>query len=95
VTVLVKGDSTFEPGEQFFVNLSNVNANATILGGQGVGTITNDDPQPSITISDVTQAEGSGGGTTAFNFALTPVESKFDQYRCQLLDPGQHREAAR
>jgi hypothetical protein len=46
-TVFVNGDTTFEPNEQFFVNLSNPNANATILDGQGVGTITNDDaPRP-------------------------------------------------
>ncbi|MDT7541848.1 MAG: hypothetical protein QOE33_1752 [Acidobacteriota bacterium] len=46
-TVNVNGDAAFEPDEQFFVNLSNPNANATILDGQGVGTITNDDaPRP-------------------------------------------------
>jgi hypothetical protein len=43
VNVTVNGDTTFEANETFFVNLSNVNANATILDGQGVGTIQNDD----------------------------------------------------
>ena len=45
VTVLVNGDTTFEQPESFFVNLSSP-TNATILDGQGVGTITNDDAQP-------------------------------------------------
>ena len=45
VTVFVNGDTTFEPNETFFVNLSNP-INATISDGQGTGTITNDDARP-------------------------------------------------
>jgi CSLREA domain-containing protein len=69
VTVLVNGDTTFETNEQFFVNLSGA-VNGTILDGQGVGTITNDDTQPTISIDDVTLSEGNGG-TTAFNFTVS------------------------
>ena len=61
VTVTVRGDTKFEPDENFFVNLSNVNANATISDGQGVGTIVNDDtaalPVVSITATDANAAE--------------------------------------
>ena len=64
VNVSINGDTTFEPNETFFVNLSNAN-NATIGDNQGIGTIVNDDPQPSISISDVTVAEGNAGTTTA------------------------------
>jgi hypothetical protein len=35
--VLVNGDVTYEPGEQFFVNLSNPSVNADITDNQGVG----------------------------------------------------------
>jgi uncharacterized delta-60 repeat protein len=42
VTVQVKGDTTSEANETFFVNLSNAK-NATIADAQGQGTITNDD----------------------------------------------------
>ena len=42
VTVLVNGDTLFEPNETFFVNLSNP-VNAKIGDGQGKGTIINDD----------------------------------------------------
>jgi len=42
VTVLVKGDTTHEANESFFVNLSSPK-NATIGDGKGKGTIVNDD----------------------------------------------------
>jgi hemoglobin-like flavoprotein len=42
ITVLVNGDTTNEPDETFFVNLSNASS-ATITKSQGVGTIVNDD----------------------------------------------------
>jgi chitinase len=56
VTVLVQGDSLDEPDETFFVNLSGA-VNAIIGDGQGVGTITDDDPAaaacgtPNITLA--------------------------------------------
>jgi hypothetical protein len=40
--VLVNGDTTPEPNETFFVNVTNV-TNAIVTDGQGLGTITNDD----------------------------------------------------
>jgi hypothetical protein len=42
-TVQVKGDTSIEPTETFFVNVSNVTG-ATIADGQGQGTIINDEP---------------------------------------------------
>jgi hypothetical protein len=49
ITVNVTGDTTVEPNETFFVNLTNP-TNATIATAQATGTITNDDtalpPQP-------------------------------------------------
>src|SRR5438094_9936748 len=45
VAVTVNGDTKFEPNETFFVNLSNP-VNATISDNQGVGTIVNDDGEP-------------------------------------------------
>ncbi len=57
VTVQVNGDTIDEPDETFFVNLSGA-TNATIDVDTGIGTITDDDPQPSITINDVSIAEG-------------------------------------
>jgi hypothetical protein len=42
IRVQVRGDAKLESNETFFVNLSNA-SNATILGGQGIGEILNDD----------------------------------------------------
>src|SRR5213076_814118 len=71
VTVTVNCDTKFESNETFFVNLSNPTGGATISDGQGQGTIVNDDTAPTLAIDDVSQAEGSTGGTTAFTFTVT------------------------
>jgi hypothetical protein len=44
ITVVVNGDTSREPSETFFVNLSDA-VNATIADGRGRGTIHNDDPR--------------------------------------------------
>ena len=69
VNVLVNGDTTNELNETFFVNLT-APTNATISDAQGQGTITNDDAQPSIAITDVTANEGNAG-TTTFGFTVS------------------------
>ena len=72
ITVLAKGDSAFEPDENFFVNLSPAtNATTSAAAGVGKGTLLNDDnpPRPTIRIdSGVTQLEGNKGATTAYIF---------------------------
>lgn len=70
VTVQVQGDTIDEPNETFFGNLSNVSANASIADGQGTATITDDDPQPTISITDVSATEGNSG-TKTFGFDVT------------------------
>lgn len=61
-TVAVNGDTTFEPDESFFVNVTNVSG-AVVTDGQGVGTITNDDanlPTASIAVAPASVLEDSG-----------------------------------
>jgi Ca2+-binding RTX toxin-like protein len=62
--VQVTGDTVFEPNEQFFVDLS-APTDGTIADAQGVGTITNDDNSPVLTINDATITEGNSGTSTA------------------------------
>jgi hypothetical protein len=62
INVAVNGDNRFEPTESFSVNLSGA-TNATIADNQGIGTITNDDTIPSISIDDFTLVEGNDGTT--------------------------------
>ena len=60
VEITINGDLITEPDETFFVNLSSP-TNVTIADGQGLGTITNDDAVPSLSINDVSVAEGNSG----------------------------------
>jgi methionine-rich copper-binding protein CopC len=74
ITVPINGDTLYEPNETFRMVLSNP-VGSWILNGSssGTATITNDDvqPLPVMTISDVSQAEGSGSGTSGFHFFVT------------------------
>ena len=67
-TVTVNGDVAIENDETFFVNVTNVSG-ATLLDGQGVGTIQNDD-LPALSINDVTSTEGNSG-TKMFTFTVS------------------------
>ena len=77
ITVLVNGDTLNEANETFFVNLSNP-VNATIADGQGQGTILNDDTTlPSISINDISLAEGNSGTSNAiFTVTLSPASGQ-------------------
>ncbi|WP_204149984.1 hypothetical protein, partial [Leptolyngbya sp. CCY15150] len=68
----VNGDGVSEPSETFNVVLGNLQGNATVTNGTGIGTIVDDDAQPAITINDVSVLEGDSGETNAiFTVNLT------------------------
>ena len=69
INVVVKGDTVDEPDETFGVTIS-APVNATIGDGAGVGTITDDDPLPAISVGDASLAEGDAGGST-MSFGVT------------------------
>ena len=69
IAVTVCRDIVFEANETFTVDLS-APTNATISDASGLGTINNDDTAPSLTINNVSAAEGDAG-TTAFTFTVT------------------------
>jgi predicted extracellular nuclease len=62
--VTVNGDTTFEPNETFFVNVTNING-ATASDETGVGTITNDDCPPQAADIVISQVYGGGGNAGA------------------------------
>ena len=64
VPVQVIDDATFEADEVLALDLS-APFNATILDGHGVGTITNDDAVPTMSIDDVAAEEGNVGASVA------------------------------
>jgi hypothetical protein len=69
ITVAVAGDMLDEADETFEVNLSGA-VGATISDGQGIGTITDDDDPPSLSINDPSITEGDAG-TTNMVFTVT------------------------
>ena len=76
VTVQVRGDTLDEPDETFALNLS-APTNAVLGDASGLGTITDDDPPPALSIGDVTLAEGDAGTTSAvFTVSLSAVSGR-------------------
>jgi hypothetical protein len=88
--VTVNGDTLVEPNESFFVNISNVSANASINDGQGQGTIQNDDVAALV----ISQVYGGGGNSTAtytndfieiFNRGTTTIDFSVTPYSVQYV----------
>lgn len=69
VAIAVTGDTLDEVNESYFVKLSGA-TNANIADSSGLGTITDNDAAPSLSINDVTTFEGNSGVTTAM-FTVT------------------------
>jgi chitinase len=62
--VSIKGDVLDEANETFTLNLSNPRY-ATLANTSAIGTITDDDATPTLSINDVTVVEGNSGTTNA------------------------------
>jgi hypothetical protein len=69
IAIQVVGDLIDEPLEAFNIYLTN-SPKAYIVSGAGYCYIQDNDPSPSVTISDVSKKEGNKG-TTRFDFTLT------------------------
>jgi hypothetical protein len=73
VAVTILGEVMDEPDETFVLNLSSP-VNGTIADAQGVGTIQDNDPPPSVSISDCAVVEGDAGSTPCeFTISLSAV----------------------
>ena len=76
IVVSVLGDTIDEVNETYTVDLTNP-VNITVADNQGVGTITDDDPAPSIGITDASVLEGNAGTATAdFTVSLSSASGK-------------------
>ena len=69
ITIAVNADLVDEDDETFYVSLSSATSGVMISDAQGVGTITDDDLAPAISIGDATVAEGNTG-TRAVEFTV-------------------------
>jgi hypothetical protein len=77
VSVTINGDTTVEPNETFFVNLTNATDSGTILDGQGLGTITNDDGSPGRTVLAVHDLAAIGSPDPAGLAYVPSLETLF------------------
>ncbi len=81
VTVLVNGDTLFEGNETFTVHLSNA-VGATISDADGLGTIINDDPCPTVfTVNNNGDASDAnpGDGLCATNGAVCTLRAAIEE----------------
>jgi hypothetical protein len=62
-SVTINGDATLEPPETFLVKIG-APIGASLIDGVGVGTITNDDAGPMLSVADVGLGEGNSGTRT-------------------------------
>jgi hypothetical protein len=99
IEVEAQDDTLDEQNEVFSVNLSAAES-ADIADSQGRGTITDDDPLPSLSIDDLTVKEPSSGSTDAvFEVTLVPasgreVEVYYNTDPGTATDGGDYGEAA-
>src|SRR5213075_2869346 len=88
-----------ETNETLFVNLTNP-INVTITDAQGLGTITDDDVAPSLSINDVTVTEGNSGSSNAtFTVTLSAVSGltvtvDYATANATAVSPGDYTAAA-
>jgi hypothetical protein len=70
VAVPIIGDTLDEVDKGFYLRLANP-ANAAIGRGQATGMIVDDDPEPTISIDDVSVREGNSPGSSSAVFTLS------------------------
>ncbi len=75
VTVDVNDDALDEDDETFFVNLSGA-TKAAIVDSQGLGSIADDDPLPSLSIAGASFAEGFGVRRVSFMVTLSEASGR-------------------
>ena len=95
ITVPVVGDTTVEPDETFFVNLTGSSPNVAITDTQGQGTIQQrrHRADPSVTINNVSVAEGNSG-TTNVTFTVSLSTRRHRHRHGRLRDRQRHRHRA-
>src|SRR5207237_10341465 len=70
VSITVNGDTTFEPNETFFVNLTSP-VNGSIIVPQGIGTILNDDVAGSADLGVTNSGAATANASTNVTYTIT------------------------
>ncbi len=89
ISVPIIGNTKFEPNKSFSLKLTQAqNAVVNAKLGQAAATILNDDPRPTISITDVSAAEGNSGNKQ-FVFQVTLSNASYQQVQVKYkTDPG-------
>ena len=97
ITVNVKGDTSPEGNEHFFVNLTTVDNGSLGADTQGRGTIADDDVAPSASINDVTVTEVDAPNTVTASFTVTlsspapgPVQVRYSTFDGSATQPADY-----
>ena len=86
VAVAVNGDLLDEANETFRLVLSSP-TNAAVAAGRGTGTITDNDPAPTLTVGNVTVTErNTGAGNAVFNVRLSAPSGRPVTVKYQTVD---------
>jgi hypothetical protein len=76
IPIWIYGDTTFEPNETFFLNLTNPTG-ATIGDAQGMATIIDDDSAPALSVDSPSASEPPAGtGAITFNVRLSSATNQ-------------------
>ena len=90
ISVPIASDATDEPDETFKVTLSNPQESGqapTLADGEATGTITDDDPEPSLSVDDLQIGEPSTGTRTAtFTVKLSAPSAKTVTVKAATVD---------
>lgn len=85
ISVPVNGDVLDEVDENFVLRLASP-SNAVLQKAAGIGTIIDNDDEPTLTITDVTQAEGFISQNFVFNATLSAPSGKPISFRYTTAD---------
>ncbi len=85
LSVSVVGDTVPEAQEEFYVDISS--PDASVVDPRGVATVADNDPLPTLAISDVSVTEGTGGTkTVAFVVTLSAASGQAVSVTYQTVD---------
>jgi hypothetical protein len=85
ISVTVSGDVIDEFDETFIVRLSSP-SNAALQKAEALGTIVDNDAEPTLSVTDVTIAEGSSYQSFNFNVTLSATSAKPISFRYSTAD---------
>ena len=86
ISVPILGDALDEPDETFTVVLSNPDSAINLLNTVATGTILDDDPEPGVSVADLSVYEGNANTVMRFTVSLNAASGKSVRVNYQTQD---------